>query len=72
MLLIEFRKLHDCSPVEETVFVLHQSGLVRHSLEKLSETMKTMIDDGSRYRNIEKVLGVGSALLLGNEISETS
>jgi hypothetical protein len=52
--------------------MLYYAGTVRHSLEELTTTMTSMIDSGSRYKNIERVLGPGSTLLLGQNVKETA
>jgi hypothetical protein len=72
LLLAEFRAQYGCTPAVETASLLYQSGSVRHTLKELTDTMNLMIDAGSRYKNIERVLGAGSTLLLGQNISESS
>jgi len=72
LLLAEFRVQYGGTPAAETASLLYQTRSVRHSLKELTDTMSLMIDAGSRYKNIEKVLGAGSTLLLGQSISESS
>jgi len=52
--------------------MLHQSGLFGSNFEDTRDTVNHMIDAGSRYKNIERVLGVGVILALGKDISETT
>lgn len=47
-------------------FLSHQC-----KFDELIEAVNSMIEDGYRYKNIEKALGPGSALLLGNVIAES-
>jgi hypothetical protein len=72
ILLVEFRARYRSPPVEEIAAILHRAGTVRHSLEELTSTMDIMVDSGSRYKNIERVLGPGSTLLLGQDVGETA
>lgn len=37
----------------------------------LEKILKTMLDHGSRYRNIQRELGEGAVLVLGKNVSET-
>ena len=72
ILLVEFRAQYCSTPVTEIASILHRAGTVRHSLDELTNTMNSMIDSGSRYKNIERVLGLGSTLLLGQDVKETA
>jgi hypothetical protein len=72
ILLVEFRALYGSTPVAEIASILYRAGTVRHTLEELTVTMTSMIDSGSRYKNIERVLGTGSTLLLGQNVKETA
>jgi hypothetical protein len=72
ILLVEFRALYGSTPAAEVASILYRAGTVRHSLEELTATMDTMIDSGSRYNNIERVLGPGSTLLLGQNVKESA
>ena len=72
LLLVEFRAQYGSTPVAKTASILYQAGTVRHSLEELADTMNAMIDAGSRYKNIERVLGAGSTLLLGQDVKESA
>jgi hypothetical protein len=72
ILLVEFRALYGSTPVAEIALILYRAGTVRHTLEELTVTMTSMIDSGSRYKNIERVLGTGSTLLLGQNVKETA
>jgi hypothetical protein len=72
ILLVEFRARYGSTPEADIASILYRAGTVRHSLEELTNTMTTMIDSGSRYKNIERVLGPGSTLLLGQEVKETA
>lgn len=71
ILLLEFRARYKCSSVEETAAAIHPFWSINYSLEYLTDTLHSMIDDGHRYKNIEKALGAGSILVLGKDISET-
>jgi len=70
--LVEFRALYGGTPVAEIASILYHAGTVQYSLEELTTTMDSMIDSGSRYKNIERVLGPGSTLLLGQNVKETA
>jgi hypothetical protein len=72
ILLVEFRALYGSTPVAEIASILYHTGTFRHSLEELTATMASMINSGSRYKNIERVLGPGSTLLLGQNVKETA
>jgi hypothetical protein len=72
ILLVEFRALYGSTPVAEIASIIYSAGTVRHSYEELMTTMTSMIDSGSRYKNIERVLGTGSTLLLGQNVKETA
>ena len=73
ILLVEFRALYgSTTPAADIALILYHAGTVRHSLEELTTTMDSMIDAGSRYKNIERVLGPGSTLLLGQNVKETA
>lgn len=72
ILLVEFRARYGSTPEAHIASILYRAGTVRHSLEELTDTMTTMIESGSRYKNIERVLGPGSTLLLGQEVKETA
>jgi hypothetical protein len=37
----------------------------------VENTMKEMLDAGSRYNNLEKALGEGVVFILGKDISES-
>jgi hypothetical protein len=72
ILLVEFRALYGSTPAAKIASILYRARTVRHSLKELKATMASMIDSGSRYKNIEKVLGPGSTLLLGQNVKETA
>lgn len=71
MLLVELRARKKISSVEGVATFLLSSWSTQYSLHELEIVVKSMIDDGYRYRNIEKVLGRGSILVLGTSIKET-
>lgn len=58
----------DTLTVAQAVYVYEGQS---RSLEDLADTIEYMISAGSRYNNLEKALGVGAALVLGNEFAET-
>ncbi|KAJ9500068.1 hypothetical protein H2202_004459 [Exophiala xenobiotica] len=43
----------------------------RFELVHVENTMKEMLDAGSRYNNLEKALGEGVVFILGKDISES-
>lgn len=71
MLLVELRARENISSVEGVATFLHSSWSTQYSLCDLGNVVRSMIEAGHRYRNIEKVLGQGSILVLGTSIKET-
>ena len=52
--------------------MLHEIGLLSYDSNELKDTIQEMIAAGSRYRNIEKELGLGIVFVLGTEVPESS
>ena len=69
---MEFRSKYDHASDEETAAILHQSWSFQYTTEELSAKVKWMVNAGGRYKNFEMSLGIGSFLVLGKEISETT
>jgi len=46
-------------------------GLFEHDIRDIAQTVETMIDAGSRFKNMETRLGEGVALVLGTTMSES-
>lgn len=70
MLLAEIRTLRPHQEVVAVATAVHAHESSR-SLKELINITNSMLSDGSRYNNLEKVLGVGAALALGKNYSET-
>lgn len=58
------------SPAEMAAF-LHQLDASKYIPNDVEETVKDMLDAGSRYKNLEKSLGTGIIFVLGKDISES-
>jgi hypothetical protein len=55
----------------ETAACLHDLDAVMYAPHDVEETVKDMLDAGSRYKNLEKSLGVGIIFVLGKDIAES-
>ena len=58
------------SSIEGPAIVYHESGKTS-TLEEARTIIRTMIDAGHRYKNLEIQVGVGAPLVLGCELAET-
>jgi len=71
-LLVEYQSQHARLSHEAIAHQLWQSGIFRSDIEHFKRTISKMIDAGSRYRNLEKHIGMGAALGLGTDVAETT
>lgn len=71
ILLSEYRAQQNYPPEADTVEEILQSGLFGLKSEQVAKTIRDMITDGSRYRNLENQLGDGICLVLGMELKES-
>ncbi len=69
---MDFRKQYDSSPVEKIVGDLYPFWSNYHEHKELISTVSLMINAGSRYKNIDRVLGNGSYFVLGKDFAETT
>lgn len=69
---MDFQKAYGSSPIEEIAGDLHPFWSRYHDIKELISTVTLMIDAGSRYKNIDRVLGKGSYLVLGKDFAETT
>jgi hypothetical protein len=72
VLLVEFRSKYIHASEEESATLLHQFWSFKYTLDGLKKKVRSIIDAGHRYMMIEKELGTGAFLVLGEEISETA
>ena len=56
---------------DQTASVLFHMGSFGYELDDLKDKINDMVAAGSRYRNLEKELGLGVTFALGTEISES-
>lgn len=71
IVLVEFQKVTGMP----TVFDLSRTVEISPAMEippmEIGKTVKAMLDHGSRYKNMEKELGVGICLVLGCQLPES-
>lgn len=70
LVLVELRDSLDRPSYELTAALLHRTGIIPTSLSAASKTIKTMIDAGHRYRNLQRESSHGLALVLGISLPE--
>jgi hypothetical protein len=70
-LLVEFREWLGKPDVGATATFLHRVGGFGKDLEDASKILDTMLDRGSRYKQLEGSLGVGVLFILPTNIGET-
>lgn len=69
---MDFRKRYGSSSVEEIAGALYPSWSSYREPKELISTVNLMISAGSRYKNIDRVLGNGSYFVLGKDFAETT
>jgi hypothetical protein len=69
-LLVEYQSRHASLSHDAIAELLH--GVFGDDVESFKRLITNMVDAGSRYRNLEKSIGLGAALVLGTELSETT
>lgn len=74
ILLFEFEKAYGPFTIAPDETKALEVALGRNPIEmpKIQHTIDHMIDWGSRYLNLERVLGPGAVLVLGTEVAETT
>ncbi|KAK3047168.1 hypothetical protein LTR09_011370 [Extremus antarcticus] len=58
--------------VEDTAMFLHCNVDFGHDIEDATKILKTMMDEGSKYKQLEAALGAGVCLVLPTNIGETN
>jgi len=71
-LLVEFREWLGKPNVENTAVFLHLEAGIGKDLEDATKIIDTMLDHGSRYKQLESLLGVGVLFVLPTNIGETN
>ena len=71
ILLVEFRSRFGYPSDEDTAQTIINLGLFHGDLSRLKQEIAEMINAGTRYKNLEKSLGMGASLVLGVNISES-
>jgi len=71
-LLVEFREWLGRPDIEATARFLHLVAGLGQDLEEATKTFNTMLDHGSRYKQLEGYLGVGVLFVLPTNIGETN
>jgi hypothetical protein len=71
VLLIDLNDRVRGATADKTAETLNRFNASLYPREVVVDTVRDMIDAGSRYKNIEKVLGKGAIFVLGTEIAET-
>jgi len=72
ILLLELRKEFKVPSDGETATLLYSAGFSSDDVDKLEEKVQEMVAVGSRYKNLEKEIGLGVAFVLGTSIPESS
>ena len=72
MLLVDFRERYGVEPVQETADRISPLLQLSRSHTPLVEVLQSMLEAGHRYKFIDKTVGAGSCLLLGQRYPETS
>lgn len=72
ILLLELRKEFKVPSDGETATLLYNAGFSSDDVDKLEEKVQEMVAVGSRYKNLEKEIGLGVAFVLGTSIPESS
>jgi hypothetical protein len=73
ILLYEFQRRYPLLALDHPQVVHSLTPIFNtYTSSKLSQTIKHMMDVGSRFKNLEKFLGPGLALVLGCDIAEST
>ena len=72
MVFVQLRSRHGNQPIEDIAASLRVSWSLNGDYEQLVCEVRSMIEAGSRYRNIDHHLGFGASLVLGTTLSETT
>ena len=70
-MLVELREWWGISDIEATASFLHFTAGFGQDLKEAMSILSTMLDHGSRYKQLEKQLGVGVLFVLPTNIGET-
>ena len=70
LVLVDLRDGVGRPSIEDTAALLWHNGIIATSFEKAIKTVKAMIDDGHRYRNLQQHTADGIALVLGISLPE--
>lgn len=70
-MLAEFRKEIGEPSIDATAHFLHCSAGFGRDLDEATRTLNTMIDSGSRYKQLEGLLGGGVCFVLPTNLGET-
>lgn len=70
-MLIEFRKEVGETPIEDTAWFLHYYARLGRNVQEATSTLNTMIESGSKYKQLEDYLGAGVCFVLPTNIGET-
>jgi hypothetical protein len=71
LVLIGLKDMNCGATADRTAEALNQLNASLYPREVVINTVKDMIDAGSRYKNIENALGKGAIFVLGTDIAET-
>jgi hypothetical protein len=71
VVLIDLMGMNRGARADQTAEALYRLNASLYPRETVIDTVKEMVDAGSRYKNIEKTLGKGAIFVLGTEIAET-
>jgi len=72
VLLREFQARHRQASLDNPAMVTCLSNLSACTPQEVGCTISHMVDVGSRYKNLEKSLGVGVALVVGCQIADST
>lgn len=70
-MLVEFRERIGIQGLDDTASFLHRYAGVGRDLVEAKCLLKTMVDAGSRYKQLEVALGKGVCMVLPTNIGET-
>jgi len=71
LLLVELQALKRGISAAKTAEILHRLDATNYKYDQVEETVKEMLDAGSRYKNLEKSLGLGIVFVLGKDLAES-
>ena len=71
IVLVELREWMNNPPIEEVASTLSTTKLFALSPSDLRKTLDTMVDAGSRYKNLELATNDGICFLLGTTLKES-